>query len=166
MLAYAGVAVAYADIYQRYQSWKFEQMSPASAAADLQDGDLVGRLEIPRVGISVMVLQGTEDRTLAIGAGHVPGTPIPGAQGNVAIAAHRDTFFRNLKEIQPGDNIQFSTVYRTYNYVVDSMETVNPDDTRVLETRDSSELTLITCFPFYFVGSAPKRFIVHAKPMK
>jgi sortase A len=95
----------------------------------------------------------------------VPGTPLPGAPGNVAIAAHRDTFFRDLKGIRTGDSILFSNVQQTFEYVVDSMETVDPDDTRVIESRSRPELTLITCFPFYFIGSAPKRFIVHARPL-
>ena len=167
-LAYVGGTVAYAGIYQSYQSWKFQQTDAVTphVAVDIQDGDPVGRLEIPRIGISVMVLQGTSEGSLAAGAGHVPGTPLPGTGGNVAIAAHRDTFFRSLKEIRPGDSIRFSTVHQTFEYVVASMETVDPKDTRVIESRAVPELTLITCFPFYYVGSAPKRFIVHALPLK
>jgi sortase A len=194
-LSYAGGTAAYAGIYQRYQSWKFEraqvsamarnltheaavpkviQPSHELAAADaiveeaagLREGDLVGNLEVPRIGISVMVLQGMKQNTLAVGAGHVPGTPLPGAEGNVAIAAHRDTFFRKLKRIRRGDSIQLATVRRTYEYIVDSTEIVDPEDTRVMESRARPELTLITCYPFYFVGAAPKRFIVHARPAK
>jgi len=174
-LAYAGGTAAYAGIYQRYQSWKFEQDVAAhkvmksaivEEAADLREGDLVGKLEIPRIGISVMVLQGMEEEILIAGAGHVPGTPLPGAAGNVAIAAHRDTFFRKLEGVLPGDSIQVATVRRTYEYVVDSTEIVDPEDTHVMESRARPELTLITCYPFYFVGAAPKRFIVHARPLK
>jgi sortase A len=127
--------------------------------------DAVGRLEVSRIGISVIVLQGIEEDTLISGAGHVPGTPLPGAEGNVAIAAHRDTFFRKLQGIRPGDSIQVATVRRTYEYVVDSTEIVDPEDTQVMESRARPELTLITCYPFYFVGAAPKRFIVHARPL-
>jgi sortase A len=165
MLAYSGGTVAYGAIQQKYMSWIFHQRARTpSIAIQLQEGDLVGKLEIPRVGISVMILQGTEDVTLTEGAGHVAGTPLPGAEGNVAIAAHRDTYFRNLKGIRVGDSIHFSTMQGSYDYVVDFTETVGPEDTRVLESRDRRELTLITCYPFYFVGSAPKRFIVHARP--
>ena len=171
---------AYADIYQRYQSWKFERVTaitrtfdrgaaapkainaPIWEAVGLREGDLVGKLHVPRIGISVMVLQGIENDTLIAGAGHVPGTPLPGADGNVAIAAHRDTFFRKLKGIVRGDIVQFATVRQTYEYVVDSIEVVDPEDTRVMESRARPELTLITCYPFYFIGSAPKRFVVHA----
>jgi LPXTG-site transpeptidase (sortase) family protein len=175
MLVYVAGTAAYAGIYQRYQSWTFEEEVAApkvikagivDEAVDLREGDLVGKLEVPRMGISVMVLQGTEEDTLIVGAGHVPGTPLPGAEGNVAIAAHRDTFFRKLEGILPGDSIQVATVRQIYKYVVDSTEIVDPEDTQVMESRARSELTLITCYPFYFIGAAPKRFIVHAQPLK
>ena len=173
VLAFACGTVAYAGIYQRYQSWKFDQRIGAretinagapEEAVDLSEGAPIGKLEIPRIGISVIVLQGTEAATLIAGAGHVPGTPLPGSGGNVAIAAHRDTFFRKLEGILPGDGIQFATVQRTYEYVVDSTEIVDPEDTRVMESRVRPELTLITCYPFYYIGAAPKRFVVHARP--
>jgi sortase A len=184
-LVYACGTAAYAVIYQRYQSWKFERaLVTATArnleheaaapkvvkaavgeeAAGLREGDVVGKLEVPGIGISVMVLQGIANDTLIVGAGHVPGTPLPGADGNVAIAAHRDTVFRKLEGIMVGDSIQFVSVRGTYEYVVDSTETVDPEDTQVMESRARPELTLITCYPFYFVGAAPKRFIVHAQP--
>lgn len=172
LLAFAVGAVAYGEVYQRYLSWTFHQQAdpnvlnatPVEKAVDLQEGDLVGKLEIPRIGLSVMVLHGIEEHTLMVGAGHVPGTPLPGGEGNTAIAAHRDTFFRKLKGIMPGDSIRLTASRRTWEYVVDSMETVNPEDTRVMESRDFAELTLITCYPFYFVGASPQRFIVHARP--
>jgi len=172
-VAYAGAALAYGDVSQRYASWKFDRDTRAQAAvertaatvdsrADVHEGDRVGRLEIPRLGLSVMVFQGIRESTLVAGAGHVPGTPPPGGNGNVVIAAHRDTYFRKLSGIRAGDRISIVTHRGTYEYVVDSSETVDPEDTQVMESRDRNELTLITCYPFYFVGSAPKRFIVHA----
>jgi sortase A len=174
MLAYAGGTLAYAEIYQRYQSWKFaskagtieliERAPVVTEPADLSEGALIGKLRIPKVGISVMVLQGVEDDTLHLGAGHVPGTPLPGRDGNSVIAGHRDTFFRKLQGIRPGDSVQFSTVRETAEYVVESTEIVEPDETRVMESRGVRELTLISCYPFYFVGAAPHRFIVHAIP--
>ena len=172
LLVYAGGSVLYAGIYQKYQAVKFDRElaapQPMDAAktlamTELQDGDVVGKLEIPDVGISVMVFQGDEENTLRLGAGHVPGTPLPGAEGNVAIAAHRDTFFRKLEGIRTGANIQFETLRRSYSYVVESTEIVEPTEMRVIESRDRSELTLITCFPFHYIGSAPQRFIVHAR---
>jgi sortase A len=172
MLAYAGGTVAYSGIYQQYQSWKLDQpFAPPGVikaavlkAPDLREGDVLGKLLIPRIGISVIVLQGLETETLILGAGHVPGTPLPGVEGNVVIAAHRDTFFRKVEGILPGDSIQFATASGTWEYIADSSETVDPEDTRAMESRAREELTLITCYPFYFVGSAPKRFIVHARP--
>jgi sortase A len=166
VLTYAGGATAYSAAYQRYQAREFQQavLAGAQTPADLHEGDLVGKLEISRIGLSVMVLQGMEETTLSVGAGHVPGTPLPGLGGNVVIAAHRDTFFRKLKDIVPGDRIRVSIGARAYDYIVGSTETLDPADTWVMTSRASEELTLITCFPFYFVGNAPKRFIVHAVP--
>ena len=173
-LAYAGGTLAYAELYQRYESWKFaskfdtrdliERASVAAEPIDLSEGGLIGKLEIPQIGISVMVLQGAEENTLLIGAGHVPGTPFHGREGNSVIAGHRDTFFRKLEGIQPGDRVRFSTLRETSEYVVESTEIVKPDETRVMESRGIAELTLISCYPFYFVGAAPHRFIVHALP--
>jgi sortase A len=167
MLGYAGGTAAYSEAFQRYQERKFENIraAPVSKAPDLHEGDLVGRLEVPRIGLSVIVLQGIEESTLLSGVGHVPGTPLPGIKGNVAIAGHRDTFFRKLKGIVRGDRIRVSIGARVHEYVVASTETVDPENTSVMESGSRSELTLITCYPFYFVGSAPKRFIVHALEM-
>jgi LPXTG-site transpeptidase (sortase) family protein len=175
-LAYAGGSLAYAELYQRYQSWKFASKidtvnlvgrAPVGAQpVDLSEGGLIGKLEIPQIGLSVMVLQGVEEDTLLLGAGHVPGTPLPGGEGNFVIAGHRDTFFRKLKDIQPGDSVQFSTLRGASEYVVESTEIVEPDETRVMESRGIRELTLISCYPFYFVGAAPHRFIVHALPAR
>jgi sortase A len=177
-LVYAGGTFAYAEFYQRYQAWKFDHKIEAFKLTtdastltesvvepvELGEGDLIGKLEIPEVGISVMVLHGIEEETLNAGAGHVPGTPLPGGDGNSAIAGHRDTFFRKLEGIRAGDRIRFSTVHGTSEFVVDSTEIVEPADTQVMESRGQPELTLITCYPFYFVGPAPHRFIVHARP--
>jgi sortase A len=171
-LVCAGGTALYAGIYQQYQARRFEQEIAARdrfkiadmQTPDLHEGDLMGKINIDRIGLSVMVLQGIEERTLIGGAGHVPGTSMPGSEGNVVIAAHRDTFFRKLKAILPGDRIQVATLRGSYNYFVDSVETVDPEDTQVMESRAYRELTLITCYPFYFVGAAPGRFVVHALP--
>jgi sortase A len=173
-LTYACGALAYAELYQRYEFWKFEHefdtIEPAKNTAvvakslDLREGDLIGKLVISRIGISLMVFQGVQDDTLHLGAGHVPGTPLPGADGNSAIAAHRDTFFRKLQSVRAGDLVQFSSLRGASEYIVQSTEIVEPYDTRVIESRGLMELTLISCYPFYFVGAAPHRFIVHAIP--
>jgi sortase A len=121
----------------------------------LSEGDLFGRLEIPRLNLSVMVMEGDADRILRLGAGHVPGTPL-------AIAGHRDTFFRPLKDIKLDDTIRITTPEGVSEYRVISTQIVGPSDTNVLDAKDDSTLTLITCYPFYYIGPAPKRFIIQA----
>ena len=128
----------------------------------LKEGDLVGRLEIPRLDVSVMVLEGVKSRTLRLGAGHIPGTPIPGAGSNAGIAAHRDSFFRALLKIQTNDEIRFQTPEKSVQYRVVSTEIVQPDDVTVLTPTPKDTITLVTCYPFYYIGPAPKRFIVKA----
>jgi sortase A len=167
MLVYAGGSLVYGRVSQMEASRHFgRDVIAATRHPDLAEGDLVGRLEVPRLRISVMVLQGVEDRTLVAGAGHVPGTPSPGSDGNVVIAAHRDTFFRTLERVVPGDRIQIDTATWRHEYIVESTEVVDPYETRVMESRGRRELTLITCYPFYFVGPAPRRFVVHARPLE
>ena len=142
-------------------------------------GALLGRIEIGRLNISSMVREGVDDKTLSVAVGHVPSTALPGQAGNFAIAAHRDTLFRALKDIQKGDVVTFESPNGTYSYEVASTEIVKPSDVSVLQpdggglipgvtssANASSQpklLTMITCYPFYYVGSAPKRFIVEAK---
>ena len=167
MLMYAGGSLVYGRVSQMEASRRFgRDVIAATRHADLAEGDAVGRLEVPRLRISVMVLQGVEDRTLVAGAGHVPGTPSPGSDGNVVIVAHRDTFFRTLERVVPGDRIQIDTATWRHEYIVESTEVVDPNETRVMESRGRRELTLITCYPFYFVGPAPRRFVVHARPLE
>jgi sortase A len=125
-------------------------------------GDALGRLDIPRLGVSVAVLRGTNWQMLRLGAGHIEGTPLPGEGGNSGIAGHRDTFFRELKDVRKNDEIQFQTATGLYHYKVDWMAVVAPDDTSVLAPSTGPVLTLVTCFPFEFLGSAPKRFVVRA----
>jgi len=109
-----------------------------------------------------MVLEGDDARTLARGVGHIPGTALPGWSGNVGLAGHRDTFFRALHDIRLGDDILVTTLQDSYRYRVVSSEIVSPDETRILDASALPSLTLVTCYPFHFIGSAPKRFIVHA----
>lgn len=123
----------------------------------------VSRLEIPRLGLTVMVHEGVQRSTLLLGAGHVPGTAIPGEDGNVAIAAHRDSFFRALRKINVNDVIMLDTLQGTYQYSVVWIRVVNPTDCDVLAPTKDPVLTLVTCYPFYYVGPAPKRFIVRAR---
>jgi sortase A len=119
-------------------------------------------LRIPKIHIEVPVLEGTDDLSLNRGVGHVAGTANPGENGNMAIAGHRDGFFRGLKDIGLGDTIGIVTPERTETYIIDRITIVDPSDISVLQPRPRASLTLVTCYPFYFVGSAPKRYIVQA----
>jgi LPXTG-site transpeptidase (sortase) family protein len=130
---------------------------------NLAEGDLVGRIKIPRVGVSAIVLHGVGKKTLRRGVGHIPGTALPEHGGNVGLAGHRDSFFRGLKDIRTDDTIEITTPEGTFEYRVEWTKIVRPRDTDVLEAEEGTpSLTLVTCYPFYYVGSAPKRFIVRA----
>ena len=126
-------------------------------------GQPIGRIEIPRLHLSVMVLEGTAPEILRAAAGHIHGTALPGTTGNVGVAAHRDTFFRPLRELRQNDEIVMTTSYGTFRYVVNAIEIVDPSDVQVLQRTPDPQMTLVTCYPFSYVGPAPKRFIVHAR---
>ncbi len=119
-------------------------------------------LRIEKLNIRVPVFSGTTEVVLNRGAGWIPGTARPGDSGNIGIAAHRDGFFRALKDIKIGDPVELFTAVGKSQYTVEQIEIVNPDNVAVLRSRRVSSITLVTCYPFYFVGSAPQRFIVHA----
>lgn len=126
-------------------------------------GDLVGLIEIPRLGVSAIVVEGTTPTTLRRAVGHIVGTTLPGRVGNVGISGHRDTFFRPLRNIQRDDVITLTTPLGAYRYHVVSTKIVSPNDVGVLALTSTETLTLVTCYPFYFVGAAPGRFIVRAE---
>jgi sortase A len=133
----------------------------------LRTGSVFGELEIPRLGIHTMVLQGDNSSTLRLGAGHIPETAMPDDPGgNVGIAAHRDTYFRPLRFIRPQDLIIVRTRTGSYRYRVESTQVVEPNDVALLNNTGERSLTLVTCYPFYFVGSAPHRFIVRAEAVE
>lgn len=123
---------------------------------------LIGRVEIPRLGVSAIVREGVDDATLRRAVGHIPETALPGERGNAALAAHRDTFFRPLKQVRKGDRIQVTTPDGTHEYAVSETRVVDPEDVWVLDPTPQPTLTLVTCYPFNYVGSAPRRFIVRA----
>ena len=125
-------------------------------------GGVVGRIEIPRLGVSTIVRTGVDARTLQLAVGHIPGTALPGEPGNIGLAAHRDTFFRRLRDIRPHDAIRLVTADGTFAFRVQRTRIVWPKDTWVLNATAEPTLTLVTCYPFTYVGSAPQRFIVHA----
>jgi sortase A len=124
---------------------------------------LVGKIEVPRLRLSALAREGVDVRTLRGSVGHVPGTALPGAPGNAAFAAHRDTFFRPLAGIRKGDAVVITTPDGIHRYTVVGTRVVQPSDVSVLRSGTRSELTLVTCYPFDFVGSAPQRFIVQAE---
>jgi sortase A len=134
----------------------------ASAAAPAS-GTLLGRLAAPSVKMSTAILEGTDDATLRRGSGHIEDTPFPGQPGNVGIAGHRDTTFRPLRNIRIGDPLEFTTADRLYRYRISKTLIVGPNDVYVLDPTDQPTLTLVTCYPFEFVGHAPRRFIVQAQ---
>jgi sortase A len=138
---------------QRIRSHKATLSEPAESLAVLR---------IPKLHLDVPVLNGTDQFTLNRGVGRIAGTSFPGQDGNIGIAGHRDGFFRSLKEISKGDVIELVTTDGTNVYVVDQIRITNPADVSVLKTRTRPSLTLVTCYPFYFLGPAPNRYIVEA----
>jgi len=137
--------------------------SPEKTGHFIRNKDIVGRVTIERLHLSAIVREGSGQDTLGIAVGHIPGTALPGQTGNVAIAGHRDTLFRGLRNIQDGDMIEFQTLDATYRYQVESTQIVAPSDVSVLKAGSYPELTLVTCYPFNYIGSAPDRFIVKAR---
>jgi sortase A len=138
-------------------------VSPPVQRPSIGENDLVGRLAIPRLHVSAIVREGVGGNTLGLAVGHIPGTAFPGQMGNVGVAGHRDTLFRGLKEIRANDVIQFDTLRGHYVYQVGSTQVVKPQNISVLKPGQFSELTLVTCYPFNYIGSAPDRFIVKAR---
>lgn len=134
-------------------------------AAPFEPGALIGRIEIPRVEVSAIVLAGVEARVLRRAVGHVPGTALPGGGGNVALAGHRDRHFAGLRDVAPGDEVVLTTLDGVHRYRIAATQVVDPHQIEVLADRGREELTLITCFPFRHIGPAPRRFIVHADPV-
>jgi sortase A len=168
-LGYVGFTVLDARSYQVDAKRSLESQIQVAEEHDvtlpkpiIKKGDVLGRLDIPRLGVSVAILQGTNSRVLRLGVGHIESTPLPGEAGNIAIAGHRDTFFRELKDIHQNDEIQLQTATGLFRYEVDWVKVVAPDEVSVLAPSTESALTLVTCYPFYFVGPSPKRFVVRA----
>lgn len=189
-LGYCSYVVLDAKLYQAYQTRRFQQELKDSQASNTNSEPVhasplphqeaartesrgitsppsspLGRIEIGAIGLSTMILEGIDERTLRRAVGHIPGTPLPGQPGNVVLAGHRDTFFRALRNIRLDDEIALETLSGVYRYRVDSTEVVDPGETRVLDNSDDEILTLVTCYPFSFVGPAPKRFVVRARKL-
>jgi sortase A len=162
-LGYAGFVFADSHAYQALEMKKFKQSGLLSEPHILLEGDVIGEIQVPRLGLSAMVVQGDSPATLRRAVGHISESALPGEWGNVALAGHRDTFFRPLRDIQLGDEIRFKTRERSFDYRVESIEVVVPTDIRVLASSTGHDLTLLTCFPVYYVGPAPKRLVVRAR---
>ncbi len=120
-------------------------------------------LRIPEIDLEVAVLEGTTELVLNRGVGHIAGTPLPGDEGNIGIAGHRDGYFRGLKDVEEGDAIEMETLAGSEIYAITQLFIVDPTDVWVLEPTETPSITLVTCYPFYFVGSAPQRYIVRAE---
>jgi sortase A len=182
LLGYCAFALVDSWIFQRRESGDLDRLlrdqrvarestrqaepstAPEGAPAAAADG-LIGRIEIPRLLLSLIVVEGVDKTTLRRAIGHIPGTALPGERGNVGLAGHRDTFFRPLKDVKIKDEIQVSTLKGSFKYEVESLRVVDPDNVGVLASSGENVLTLVTCYPFYYVGPAPKRWIVRARQM-
>jgi len=167
-LTWYGWVTAQLHSFQSEQRLELEHLGsavPAEKSAPLQapgPATLIGTLDIARLNLSVVVVEGDDDETLKLAVGHLPDTPLPWQQGNSAMAAHRDTLFRPLKDVRLGDEIRLATPHGDLLYRVARTLVVDPHDVSVLEPSAQPTLTLITCFPFFYVGHAPQRFIVQA----
>lgn len=145
-----------------FRLWSPQRIEAYQASLIANVPPPLGVLRIPSLRIEVSVLEGTDDLTLNRGVGHIDGTPLPGEGGNIGVAGHRDGFFRGLKDVRVGDSVDLYTENGSSRYVVDEIRIVPPEDVSVLGPRSRPSITLVTCYPFYFVGSAPLRYIVHA----
>jgi sortase A len=148
--------------FQAERAAEFARAAQAYAPVTVRAGGLLGMLDVPRLHLTTPVVEGDDPGLLKRAVGHLPDTPLPWQRGNSALAGHRDGLFRPLKDIEVGDRIVFRTSREILHYRVTATTIVEPDDVSVLEAKPGAELTLITCYPFYYIGSAPKRFIVHA----
>jgi sortase A len=166
-LGYAGYAVLDRYWYQGVETSKFETVStPAETRAievvPIANGGVIGEIEVPRLKLKAIVVQGDSENLLRRAVGHLPETALPGQAGNVGLAGHRDGLFRPLRDVRPGDLITLRTQGREFQYQVQWTAVVPPTAVRVLQPTSEPALTLITCFPFHYVGAAPERFVVRA----
>lgn len=168
-LGYAGYAVLDRYWYERVETSKFEAISaPAERSAIIEvhpvaDGGVIGEIEVPRLGLKAIVVQGDSAKLLRRAVGHLPETALPGEPGNVALASHRDGIFRPLRDVRPGDSITLRTPGHEFQYQVEWTAVVPPTAVGVIQPTSEPALTLVTCFPFYYVGAAPERFVVRAR---
>ncbi len=164
-LGYAAYVVVDAHAYQAYEQSKFEDVSRQDPPALLVEGGVIGEIQVPRLQLKAIVIQGDSHTILRRAVGHIPETALPGTPGNVVLAGHRDTFFRPLRNIRLGDAITLETPNGAFQYLVESTEVVRATDVEVLNATAGRTLTLITCFPFDYIGPAPNRYVVRAREL-
>ncbi len=164
LLLYVGLQ--YGSMYREQKrlaaEWQKQQSAPASTAPGVPSLNLT-RLTIPKIDLDSIVVEGTSRRALLLGPGHMEDTAVPGGPGNSVITGHRDTFFRHIYELNTGDPIMVQRNGKTYEYQVIGKKVVDPDDLSVARPSKDARLTLITCYPIYYIGPAPKRLVVFAK---
>ena len=173
LLGYVGETILESHVRQAIGERRLEKAWAAPAlpravratAPRPSPGDLLGRLEIPRLGLSALIAEGDSEATLRTAIGHISQTPLPGQPGNVALAAHRDTIFRALRQIEIGDRVTVHSWEGETEYEVTAKRVVGPEDVSVLAPSENPTLTLITCYPFSYIGPAPKRFVVQARQL-
>lgn len=167
-LGYAGYAVLDLYWFQHAEIAKLEAvpaiaLPPPAAPAPAAVGELIGEIEVPRLNLKAAVVEGDSENLLRRSVGHLPETAMPGQAGNVALAGHRDGLFRPLRNIEPGDLITLRTGDHRFEYLVEWTAVVPPTATQVVGPTSEPALTLVTCYPFYYVGAAPERFVVRAR---
>ncbi len=169
VLGYCGMSWMNARLHQSIGNTELDRLLARRAPAaprplgpgnTLPHGGLVGRVEIPRLRLSAVIFEGTDEPVLSQGVGHLTGSALPGPAGNVVLAGHRDSFFRALRNIRRGDTVEVTTTQGSRSYTIETTRIIKPTDVSVLEPTKAPTLTLVTCYPFYYVGHAPERFIV------
>ena len=158
----AGARRSAAAIQAASKAGARDPQAATSPSLDQDPEEVIGRMDIPRLDLTVPILADDDPDSLRRGIGHIKGTAFPGGLGTVGLAGHRDTFLRPMRRVAPGMEIRLVDSEGTFVYQVDRTEVVMPEQVEVLDIRDRPELTVVTCYPFNFVGAAPKRFIVHA----
>jgi sortase A len=170
LVGYTAGANLQSGIMSSVLDWQLDRRLESSAQggeafSSPDPGSVLGRLEIPRLDLATPILEGTEASSLQYGVGHIAGTAFPGSPGNVGLAGHRDRCFRQLKDARIGDRIEIATPDGLFHYRIASLSVVRPHQTEVLAGSEESKLTLITCYPFNYLGRAPRRLVVEARAL-
>ncbi len=162
LLVYVGVE--YGSMFHEQsrltREWQLQQQTPPAPGVAVST---LTRLTIPKIDFDSVVVEGTDRKALLLGPGHMEETVAPGTSGNSVITGHRDTFFRHIYELTKGDSILVQRAGKTFEYRVTGTKVVEPDDMSVVRPSTDTRLTLITCYPIYYIGPAPKRLVVFSK---